>query len=285
MEKEVNNNLDNSSISEVSIGSKPVAIYCRVSTENQENDGTSLDTQREACLKYCQEHNYKPTNVFIETWSGLSLERPKLDELRQLVRNSDVTAVVIYSLDRLTRTPNDGVILRQEREKHHVDLLCVTETVDSSKIGQLIQYIYDYASSLEADRLRDRMMRGTKARVFDKKLPVTHREPYGYRWAGERQLEPNSDYDTAKLILDLAIDGKSYDYIISDLKRRGIKSPTGLDEWNKHTISSIIRNPVYCGKYYAFKSEVVAPKKRNGNTYGKTSVKRLPIEKWQKTQR
>ena len=53
-----------------------VAIYCRVSTEGQEQDGTSLQTQLEACLKYCQMKGYEVAYQLSEAWSGLSLERP-----------------------------------------------------------------------------------------------------------------------------------------------------------------------------------------------------------------
>ncbi len=62
------------------------AIYCRVSTDNQEREGTSLQTQLEACLKYCQGKGYDVSYRFSEAYSGLSLERPELDKLRELVR-------------------------------------------------------------------------------------------------------------------------------------------------------------------------------------------------------
>lgn len=269
-----------SSISQPSTGVKAVALYCRVSTEDQEREGTSLDTQRAACLDFCEEHNYIVTHQFLETWSGLSLERPKLDELRQLVRNGEIAGVVIYCLDRLSRKPVHGVILTEELEKHNATLEAVIEDIDNSELGKLINYIKGYAASLEAEKIRERTMRGTKARVFGKKLPVTKREPFGYSWSGERCLEPNGDYETVKLILAMAIDGKSYDYIIGDLKKRAILSPSGLPDWNKCTISSIIRNPVYAGRFYAFKSEVKAPKRRKNGSFGNSSVKRLPMEQW-----
>ena len=65
------------------------AIYCRVSTEDQEREGTSLQSQLEACKKLAQERDYEVLEEFIaiETYSGLSLERPKLNELREWVRN------------------------------------------------------------------------------------------------------------------------------------------------------------------------------------------------------
>jgi len=55
------------------------AIYCRVSTDNQEREGTSLHTQLENCLKYCESKGYEVANRFSEAYSGLSLERPELD--------------------------------------------------------------------------------------------------------------------------------------------------------------------------------------------------------------
>ena len=101
---------------------KTAAIYCRVSTDNQEQEGTSLQTQLENCLSYCQDRGYDVAYRFSEAYSGLSLERPKLDELRDLVRNDRVDLVVVYCLDRLSRDPTHGVILIQEMEKHHENL-------------------------------------------------------------------------------------------------------------------------------------------------------------------
>jgi len=276
---------------------KTVAIYCRVSTENQETEGTSLPTQRTACLKYCQEHGYQVTHQFIETYSGLTLERPKLDELRQLVRNEEIGGVVIYCLDRLTRNATHGVILTEELEKHNVRLEAVTEDIDTSELGKLISYVKGYAAGLEAEKLRERTGRGIRSRVFDKNKPVTYRSPYGYEWEKDKNNEyvmpgrllPNDDYQTVKLIFDWALDGKSYDWIIAELKRLAIPRPSGPRPkdnditWNKHTISVIIRNPEYAGMYHAFKSAAVKPLKKNGNsksTKVKSSVKRLPQSEW-----
>ena len=64
------------------------AIYCRVSTEDQEKEGTSLQTQIEACRNYCQDKGYDIAYRFREAYSGLTLERPKLNELRELVRTN-----------------------------------------------------------------------------------------------------------------------------------------------------------------------------------------------------
>jgi len=128
------------------------AVYCRVSTDSQEREGTSLKTQLEHCLKYCHDKGYDATYQFSETYSGLSLERTELDNLRELIRNERVDIVVCYSLDRLSRDPGHGVIITQEMEKHNVKLETVTEDVDNSELGKLISYIRGYASKVEAQR-------------------------------------------------------------------------------------------------------------------------------------
>jgi len=73
--------------------------------------------------------------------------------------------VVCYSLDRLTRDLGHGVIITQELEKHRVTLEAVTEDVDNSELGKLISYIRGYASKVEAEKIKERTMRGKRAKA------------------------------------------------------------------------------------------------------------------------
>jgi len=69
-------------------GNRIAAIYCRVSTEDQEREGTSLQSQKEACLKKAHELGYEVPEefIFIEAYSGLTMERPELTRLRQRIK-------------------------------------------------------------------------------------------------------------------------------------------------------------------------------------------------------
>lgn len=129
------------------------AIYCRVSTDDQEKEGTSLQTQREACLAFCQQKAYEVVRQFAETYSGLTLERPKLNELREMIRSSQIDVVIVYCLDRLSRDPAHGAMLFQQLEEHNIRLEAVTETIENTDLGKLISYIRGYASKVEADKI------------------------------------------------------------------------------------------------------------------------------------
>ncbi len=232
---------------------KNAAIYCRVSTEDQEREGTSLQTQLEACLNHCQDKGYKVAYRFSEVYSGLSLERPKLDGLRELVRSDEVDAIVVYCLDRLSRDPTHGVILTQELEKHNVTLEAVTEDVDNTELGKLISYIRNFASKLEAEKIRERTMRGKKAKAAAGRIPSGgFARLYGYDYikgSGRRIVNENETRWVRQVFSWLVNDGMTT-YAIAE-KLNGLKvAPKFKAYWSRQTAWKILTNPAYTGRTY-----------------------------------
>ena len=204
---------------------KIAAIYCRVSTEDQEREGTSLQTQLEACLKYCQDKEYQVAYRFSEAFSGLTLERPKLNELRELIRNGQIDVIVVYCLDRLSRDPTHGVILTQELEKHGVKLEAVTEDVDNTEFGKLISYIRGFASKLEAEKIKERTERGRRARAKEGRMPGGFQITYGYDYipvsqknGGRRVINENEAKWVRQIYQWLVNDGLSVNSIRDRLR-------------------------------------------------------------------
>lgn len=233
---------------------KSTAIYCRVSTDNQEREGTSLQTQLENCLSYCQTKGYEVTHKFSEAYSGLSLERPELDKLRDLVRAEAIDVIVCYSLDRLSRDPVHGVILTQELEKHNVNLEVVTETLDSTEVGKLITYIRGFASKLEAEKIRERTMRGRKARAQQGRVPVGgYSRLYGYDYIkvseanGGRRIVNENEAKRVRQMFDwLVNDSMSCRAIATKLN--SLQIPTKHNNyWSRKVVHQILSNLAYTG--------------------------------------
>ena len=269
---------------------KTAAIYCRVSTDNQEQEGTSLQTQLENCLSYCQDRGYDVAYRFSEAYSGLSLERPKLDELRDLVRNDRVDLVVVYCLDRLSRDPTHGVILIQEMEKHHAILESVTEDIDNSELGKLISYIRGFASKLEAEKIRERTIRGRRAKAIQGRISSgSHARLYGYNYipvaqenGGRRVINEDEAKWVQQIYHWLIEEGLSTTAITLRLRALNVPTPSGKGYWIKSTVRKILRNVAYTGKTYAFTLSYGEPtyRMKQDTKRKKTGVIHKPEEEW-----
>ena len=234
-------------------------IYCRVSTEDQEREGTSLQTQLENCLSYCQDKEYDVAYRLSEAYSGLTLERPKLNELRELVRTEQIDMLVVYCLDRLSRDPTHGVILTQELEKHGVKLEAVTEDVDNTELGKLISYIRGFASKLEAEKIKERTARGRKAKAQQGQISTggfSHIYGYDYisktsKSSGKRIIN-ELEAEWVKKIYHWCVDDHLSTFaIVSKLRELKVPSKRGK-HWRRSAVCGILTNPAYTGHTYAF---------------------------------
>jgi site-specific DNA recombinase len=269
---------------------KTAAIYCRVSTDNQEAEGTSLQTQLEACQNYCHGKGYEVAHRFSEAYSGLSLERPKLNELRELIRNEQIDLVVVHSLDRLSRDPVHGVIFTQELERHNIVLKAVLEDVDSSDLGQLISYIRGYASKLEAEKIRERTMRGRRAKAkLGQIVSGSHARLYGYTYipvsqanGGKRIINENQAKWVREIFKWLTIERLSLHAITYRLRALNVPTFLGKGYWGKSSVRNIVTNIAYTGQTFAFTCTYSKPQHRiNSDTKRKlTSIIMKPREEW-----
>jgi site-specific DNA recombinase len=247
-------------------------IYCRVSTDDQEKEGTSLTTQREACVKYCQDKGYAHIKTFSETYTGTTLDRPQLTDLRDLVAAGEVNVIVIYCLDRISRDPTHAAILFQEFERLAVRTEAVTETIENTDMGKLISYIRGFASKLEVEKIRERTSRGKTARLKEGQLPTgTGIGAYGYQWdkpTKKRVIVPE-EADIVRRIFSMILQGRSLSQIAKSLNEDGITTKAGLS-WCHTTVRRTATNPIYAGEtYYGRRKRV-----------GKNKVQALERDKW-----
>ncbi len=238
---------------------KSAADYCRVSTDDQQREGTSLQTQLESCARYCQEKGLDVAYTFSEAYSGLSLERPELDKLRELVRSESIDVVVCHSLDRLTRDPEHGCILMQEMDRHHVTLMCATEDVDNTEIGKLFSYIRGFASKLEAAKIKERSLRGRRARAREGRLPGgCGINLYGYDYipvsqknGGRRVINETEAVWVRQMFQWLVEEGLSINGITNRLQAMNAPTKSGKP-WNRSSVLAILTNVVFTGRTFVF---------------------------------
>lgn len=233
-----------------------VIAYCRVSTEKQEVEGTSLDTQQTACVAKAQEVAGPGDEITLlrETYSGLSLERPELNKLREWVRQGQVKAVVSYSCDRLSRDGLHLLLVVDEIEKAGAKVVFVTEPHEGTPEGQLLTYVRGWASKLEALRIKERTIRGRKQRARNGRIP-SGGALYGYLYMkgkGEARGIRLPDTDKGPIVQNIfnwyVQEGTSLEALRKRLYALGIPSPAGKASWTAATLLRLLSQRAYTGQ-------------------------------------
>ena len=202
------------------------------------------------------------------------------------MRDKEVDAVVAYTLDRLSRDPVHFIILQEEMEKAGVEIILVTETIDSSDMGKLIMYIKGYAAKLEVGKIRERSIRGKRVRAQRGKLSIGRgSKMYGYSYIpgkgqleGLRYLNESEAYWIRQWKRWLLEDNVSINAITYKMRDFRVTTPSGKEVWSRSTIHTILTNPAIMGKTYVFtyryEDYITADGKK------KRKVIRKPKEEW-----
>src|SRR6266700_702714 len=162
---------------------KRAVIYCRVSTDKQEQDGESLDYQEDKCRRYAELHDLDVVAVLREAKSGFihySL-REKLTLARQFVRDGMADMIIVFDLRRFSRNFVHSAMIFEEIESNG------GENIDNSLTGRLIRSILAWSAESEREKIVEYANRRWQTRV-EVGLPVgTGRAPYGWKWADKEQ--------------------------------------------------------------------------------------------------
>lgn len=203
---------------------KIAAIYIRVSTDAQAEEGYSIDAQKEQLAAYCVSKGLKNYEFYIDGgWSGSNINRP---EIQRLIKNSQegkISHCIVYKLDRLSRSQKDTLYLIEDVFiPNNVSFVSLNETLDTSTpMGKLMIGILSAFAQLERENIRLRTRMGMKERVKDGFWMGGGRIPFGYDYdKNQGILVPNNDSEKVKKIYSLYIEGKSPQAIanILDLK-------------------------------------------------------------------
>ncbi len=166
-----------------------VALYCRVSTDEQAQQGFSIASQQQRLAAYCVSQGWGNYAYYIDDgYSGTTLDRPALRRLLQDVAARRVQAVVVYRLDRLGRKQKDVLhLLEDVFEAQGVAFQSATEPFDTATpLGKAMLGILAVFAQLERDTIVERTTMGRRQRIQDG-LWHGGRVPFGYRWDRARQ--------------------------------------------------------------------------------------------------
>lgn len=221
------------------------ALYARVSTDAQAEEGYSIDIQGERLEAYCKLKGYKSFEHYVDGgYTGSNLNRPAMTRLIEDCKCGEVERVVVFKLDRLSRSQKDTLYLIEEVFlPHNVDFVSISESFDTATpFGRAMIGILSVFAQLERENIKERTKAGMLGRVREGYWPGGGRTPFGYDYDPKlKTLVPNKDAETVRKIYDLYIGGCStyeiqrilgmkYDRLAEQILAR--KTNTGIIVYN-----------------------------------------------------
>ncbi len=236
------------------------ALYVRVSTAHQAEEGESLDEQIRKLEDYCSYRRWPDVTVYREEgFSGKDLKRPAFQKLMADINKGKINTVIVKKVDRLSRSITDFENVYKKFQEKNVDLISLQENFDtSSAIGRSVIRIVLIFAQLEREQTSERtidvMAYRAKQGLFNGGYPRL-----GYDIDYENNcLVPNEDeIPIAREVFETYIRVGSLSETANELNARGsrMKSWTtragrnrGGERFQKTSVSRILNDPVYIGK-------------------------------------
>jgi DNA invertase Pin-like site-specific DNA recombinase len=246
------------------------AIYTRKSTEhNLDLAFNSLDAQREACEAYIKSQSHEgwkliPTHFDDGGLSGASLDRPALQSLLEQVRAKKIDIVVVYKVDRLTRSLADFAKLVELFDEHEVSFVSVTQSFNTtSSMGRLtLNVLLSFAQferEVIGERVRDKIAASKRKGIW-----VGGPVPLGYRAVGKKLAIVAEQADLVRKIFALYIELGSVGALARALDSQGVRpKPRQLangqskaaERYTIGPLAHMLKNRFYVGEV-AYRGEV-----------------------------
>lgn len=236
---------------------KKAAIYIRVSTVEQAKEGFSIGAQKDRLINYCKAKNWAIQDVYIDDgYTGTNTDRPALQSLLNAL--DDIDLVVVYKLDRLSRSQKDVLFLVEDKFLNNdIDFVSLVESFDTSTpFGRAMLGILAVFAQLERETIIERTKLGKEKRAKEGLWRGGGNQPYGYVYDEKLKRLIVDDYESiiVKEIFDLYLNGKGMNSIARTLDEKGYKTRVNTD-WNMRQVRRILSNDTITG-VVKYKDEV-----------------------------
>ena len=255
------------------------SIYTRKSTEHGlDMEFNSLQNQEEACKAYILSQAFNGWEYY-KTYSdggisGGTMERPGLNTLLNDIRAGQIQVVVVYKVDRLSRSIIDFHKMMQEFDKYGCNFVSITQSFDTSNsMGKLtLNMLLSFAQferEVSAERVRDKIA-ASKA----KGLWMGGTPPIGYDANGRQLIVNEGEAQLVRLIFQKYIETENMFAVADYLNSQGIctkkwvarrsKREHGGGQFYKSNIQRILTNPLYIGKIAHYAQNKIYDGKHEG---------------------
>ena len=226
---------------------KKVAIYVRVSTARQDLEGYSIPLQKERLFAFCKAKGWVVAGLFVDPGhSGSSLDRPGITKLVEGVEAGKFDVVLVYKLDRLSRSQKDTLFLIEDVfMANNTDFVSMQESFDTGTIyGRAMVGILSVFAQMERETITERTLMGRAGRAEDGLWHGGGTDPIGYDYIDGELVVNEKEAEQVREVYALYADGFS----VTEITRRMEGRTTKHGDWSHtSTVGNVLDNPLYAG--------------------------------------
>lgn len=221
-----------------------VFLYIRVSTSEQAKEGYSIGEQEQRLRAYCKAKGWKIAKVFTDGgYSGGNTSRPALTELLSAVQKHQADAILVYKLDRLSRSQKDTLTLIDTFLQNNCDFISMTENFDtSSPFGRATIGMLSVFAQLEREQIKERMSMGKEGRAKEGKYHGGGISPIGYEYKDGHLVVNEFEAMQVREMHRLFQSGMPFRIIARTLESKGSRY------YEARSVKRTLKNPLYIGK-------------------------------------
>ena len=226
-----------------------VVLYVRVSSKEQV-DGYSIGEQIERLEKYADAMEWDIVKTFVDPgYSGGNTDRPGLKEMIKEIEKGGIDKVVVYKLDRLSRSQLDTLYLIEKVFlANNTDFVSMSENFDTSTpFGRAMIGILAVFAQLEREQIKERTMIGKEARAKEGKWGGGSTVPIGYEYNIAKDLLEINEYEAMQVreLFDLFLTGMPLRTIETLFREKGYSHKHGV--WDSKAMRRVLQNKTYLG--------------------------------------
>jgi site-specific DNA recombinase len=226
---------------------KRAAIYTRKSTSaGLEQEFNSLDAQRERCAEYAKGQGWDVVATYDDGgFTGANTDRPAFQRLLADVDAGKVDVVVVYKVDRLSRSLLDFALVLERFDDHSVAFVSVTQNFSTADaMGKLtlnmLMSFAEFERQMIAERTRDKIVAARRKGKWTGGMV-----PIGYDAVDRKLVKNKPESVVVREVFDLYESHRSVLAVVRELRARGRKRRTG--QWSKDGVLRVLANPLYAG--------------------------------------
>ena len=227
---------------------KRAALYARVSTDEQAQEGYSLDAQLDVMRAYCDIHELEIAGEYVDDgYSGTNIRRNAYNFMFSPNERKKWDVLIVMKMDRIHRNSRNFMDMMQDLNRHKQQFISTYDRIDTSTaVGRFAMDMIQRIAQLESEQIGERTYMGMREKAESFAGILGFNAPFGYSFEDGKLVIVEDEAEIVREIYNRYQNGSTMDEIAFYLNTNHLLTKNN-NPWNKYNLRTVLHNPTYAG--------------------------------------